>query len=111
MAGSAQERDGGAAIIALDPLTGEVRWQKTLVEKIPAYPYFIGGVLSVGGGLVFGGAGDTLFAFDDQTGETLWRFRTGKGVHAAPISYVAGGRQLISVAAGQTILTFAVDGQ
>lgn len=110
MAGSAQERGGGAAIIALDPLTGEKRWQKMLAEKIPAYPYFIGGVLSVGGGLVFGGADDTLFALDDTTGETLWRFRTGKGVHAAPISYIAGGRQLISVAAGQTILAFAVDG-
>jgi alcohol dehydrogenase (cytochrome c) len=109
MAGSAQEREGGAAIIALDPRTGERRWQKTLVEKIPAYPYFIGGVLSVGGGLVFSGAEDTLFAFDDANGETLWRFQTGKGVHSAPISYMAGGRQLISIAAGQTILTFGVD--
>ena len=37
---------------------------------------------------------------DAATGEELFRFETRGGVNAAPMTYVAGGKQFITVAAG-----------
>jgi outer membrane protein assembly factor BamB len=50
---------------------------------------------------VFQGAADGNFsAYDAATGRHLWRFYAGLGINAAPISYLAGGQQYISVLVG-----------
>jgi quinohemoprotein ethanol dehydrogenase len=60
-----------------------------------------GGALATAGDLVFQGAADGVFsAYAAASGERLWRFDAGLGIIAAPISYRAGGRQLISILAG-----------
>jgi hypothetical protein len=38
----------------------------------------------------------------------LWRFQTGAAISGPPISYALDGRQYIAVAAGPTMLTFAL---
>jgi alcohol dehydrogenase (cytochrome c) len=38
----------------------------------------------------------------------LWKFQTGGAVTAPPISYVMDGKQYIAVAAGSSMVTFAL---
>jgi alcohol dehydrogenase (cytochrome c) len=90
-----------AAIRALDPLTGEMRWDH------PYQSWSAGGLLSTNGGLVFGGLGQTFVALDANTGRELWRVDTGAMVRAAPVTYSVDGSQYITVAAGNDLLTFS----
>src|ERR1700679_994076 len=59
------------------------------------------GCVYTAGGLVFAGALDRRFSpYDDRTGETLWSARLGDVPSAAPISYMAGGKQYIAMVVG-----------
>lgn len=67
------------------------------------------GLLTTAGGLVFtGDAQGYLIAFDARSGKVLWKFQAGGTIIAPPISYALNGRQYIAVAAGETMLTFAL---
>jgi alcohol dehydrogenase (cytochrome c) len=91
------------SIQALDPLTGEKRWEFALHSPPWA------GVLSTAGGVVFGGTNEgNIFALDAATGKPLWSFQAGAPVYANPISYRFEGRQYIAVTAGHSLLTFTV---
>ncbi len=58
--------------------------------------------LATAGGVVFEGALDESFkAFDDATGEILWRTDLGDIPASFPISYSVDGRQYIAVVIGQ----------
>ena len=58
-------------------------------------------LLSTGGGLLFLGTGDGFVeALDAKTGNLLWRFNVGSGVHGGVISYAVDGKQYIAVASG-----------
>jgi PQQ-dependent dehydrogenase (methanol/ethanol family) len=84
---------------AIDLTTGKIKWQ----NESP-FPY-IGGVLSTSTGLVFQGEADGhLTSFDAETGEILWQFNTGAGVHAPPIAFSLDGEEFIAVAAGGSSL-------
>jgi alcohol dehydrogenase (cytochrome c) len=90
------------AVRALDPVTGEKKWEySTRVDTM-------GGLLSTAGGLVFGSHGPWFFALDATTGRELWRFNTGGQIAAAPITVVHDGRQLLIIMAGRNILTFGL---
>jgi alcohol dehydrogenase (cytochrome c) len=94
---------GGGRILAVDPKTGNTIWHFDTISSPTA------GVLATAGGLVFGGdAEGYLIAFDARSGKVLWRFQAGGPIYAPPISYALDGRQYIAVAAGQTMLTFAL---
>ncbi|HEY3363457.1 MAG TPA: PQQ-binding-like beta-propeller repeat protein [Symbiobacteriaceae bacterium] len=85
-------------LTAMETDTGKIRWQYR--ANLP----LIGGAMTTGTGgegLVFTGEQDGFFeAFDALSGKLLWRFQCGAGIHAPAISYRAGGRQYIAVAAG-----------
>ena len=44
--------------------------------------------------------GGTLYAFDAEKGAVLWRLTTGQSMGGGIVSYLAGGKQRIGVAAG-----------
>jgi len=91
------------SIEALDPLTGERRWE------FPLHSPPWAGVMSTAGGLVFGGTNEgNLFALDAASGAPLWDFQAGAPVYAAPVCYESGGRQFIAVTAGHGLLAFAI---
>ena len=81
----------------------------------------LGGPLVTGSGLVFIGAAmdDYLRAFDLESGEELWKGRLPAGGQATPMTYRAGGRQYVVIAAtgygragmrvGDAIVAFALD--
>jgi alcohol dehydrogenase (cytochrome c) len=91
---------------ALDVQTGKITWEiKGVGGGILA-----SGVMSTAGGLVFYGdsAGGAFMAADARTGAVLWHFDTGQSWRAGPMAYAIGGRQYVGVAAGSTILAFAL---
>ena len=91
------------SVIAVDPSTGETRWRFPMVSPTPA------GVLATAGGLVFTGDGHgNLVALDARTGKPLWHFQTGGGIIAPPITYLLNGKQQIAIAAGSSIISFAL---
>jgi len=47
-------------------------------------------------------------ALDAESGKPLWKFQTGGVVIAPPISYLMDGKQYIAVAAGSSMITFAL---
>ncbi len=91
-------------IRALEPRTGDTRWE------FPLQPKTQSGLLSTGSDLVFGGSVDGYFyALDAVNGTELWRMNVGGNVKAAPISYMVGDVQYVTIAAGNSILTFGLD--
>ena len=39
-------------------------------------------------------------AFHVRTGELLWQFNTGSGIHSNPVTYSVNGKQYVAVASG-----------
>jgi len=94
---------GSGRIVALDPKTGTAAWNFEMVSGPTS------GLLATAGGLVFGGdAEGYVIAFDARTGKVLWKFQAGGTIIAPPITYSLDGRQYVAVAAGQTMMTFAL---
>ncbi|WP_425091296.1 PQQ-dependent methanol/ethanol family dehydrogenase [Tropicimonas sp. S265A] len=80
---------------AIDPDTGEVKWNYK--NDAPLW----GGVMTTAGGLVFFGTPEGEFiALDDETGETLWSFQTGSGIVGQPITWEMEGEQYVSIISG-----------
>lgn len=100
------EEEGSGALRALRALTGELAWE----FKLHSPPW--SGILSTAGGLVFSGTmeGD-FFALHAETGTPLWRIQTGGEVWANPVSYAFEGKQYVAIAAGGTLIAFALDGR
>jgi len=91
------------AVVAIDPATAETRWRFEMVTPTAS------GMLTTAGGLVFTGDGQGyLVALDARTGKPLWHFQTGGPIKAPPITYTLNGKQQIAIAAGSSILTFAL---
>src|SRR5262249_8514002 len=91
-------------VTAIDPTSGTSKWE----HKVLTPPW--GGVMSTAGNLVFGGTIDGMvFALDARNGERLWTFSGNSSVYATPISYLAGGKQFVSLPVGDVLITFGLD--
>jgi len=87
----------GGGLKAWDPVKQKEVWFNK--DELP----WAGGTMTTKTGLVF--AGDlkgTFRAYDAKTGKELWKFATGSGISAAPISYTLDGKQYIAVVSGRT---------
>jgi alcohol dehydrogenase (cytochrome c) len=81
---------------AMNPLTGQMKW-KIPIKGIPN----AASVLSTGGGVLFTGRPTGEFiALDEDTGQTLWQFKTGSSINAPPITYTHKGQQYVTVLSG-----------
>ncbi len=96
---------------ALDATTGERRWEFTAPARANGGRYRFNGVLSTAGGLVFGGGDNRFYALDAASGTVLWSRNLGGFIRAAPITYMVDDRQLVTIAAGNSIVTFSLDGR
>ena len=80
---------------AVDPVSGKIVWE--VKNNAPLW----GGVLSTGGNLVFYGTPEGfLKAVNAKTGEEAWKFQTGSGVIAPPVTWEADGEQYVAVVSG-----------
>jgi len=96
--------DGGyGAVRALDPKTGEVKWEFKMDDVTDA------GILTTASDLLFTGNRDQYFyALDARSGTMLWKIYLGGNVRSGPMSYQVGGKQYIAVAAGSGLFAFAL---
>ncbi len=93
-----------SAIRALDPATGDVRWE------FPITPRSRAGVLATAGDLVFSASVDGyFFALDAMSGEPLWNIALGGGAHASPMAYSVNGQQYVTMTMGNVVYTFGLD--
>ncbi len=115
---------GWSALLAWNPQTQKEAW------RVPLPGLVQGGTLATAGGLVFqGNVLGKLVAYDAKNGKPLWNFDAQVGIQAQPITYRAGGKQMVTIIAGwrgtgygggptweyrqqpRRVLTFALDGQ
>ena len=83
------------ALRAIDPATGKIVWENR--NNAPLW----GGVMTTKGGLVFYGTPEGyLKALDAKSGKELWKFQTGSGVVAPPITWEQDGEQYVAVVSG-----------
>ena len=103
MGGSMVFTVGTGALRAIDPATGQMKWE--LKEPTPAWA----GVLSTAGGVVFSGDNEgSFFAADARTGKELYRYLTGAAIYGPPTTYTVDGRQYVIMPSGLTLTAFAL---
>ena len=102
--------------------SGAIRWQIPFGQgrrfgiTVPKFmgwgSAIIGGPITTAGGLIFMGASmDKKFrALDVATGEELWQDSLPYAGMAVPMSYMAGGRQYVVMAAGGNRRTYTEEG-
>ena len=90
------DSDGNFGILqGIDMESGEVVWEHR--RRAP----YDAGVLATASGLLFTGAMDREFlAYDQATGEQLWRTGLTGVPNASPITYSVDGRQYVAVVTG-----------
>ena len=66
--------------------------------------------MSSAGGLVFTATMEgVVMALDASNGERLWHFMGNDKTYSSPISFLAAGKQMISVPVGDVLITFGLD--
>jgi alcohol dehydrogenase (cytochrome c) len=75
--------------------------KREFVWETPSPLPLFSGLLATKSGLVF--TGDQLgyaLALDARTGKVLWKFQTGSGINASPITYELDGTQYVALLSG-----------
>jgi alcohol dehydrogenase (cytochrome c) len=92
------------ALRAIDPATGERKWEFRYLNPSPA------GLLSTASGLIFSGDSEgNLLALDSRSGKLLWHYQLGANMHGtSPTTYMVDGRQFVLVPAGTTLTALAL---
>jgi alcohol dehydrogenase (cytochrome c) len=94
------------AVRALDAGTGALVWEYRQPARLMNND--TGGLMSTQSGVVFGSDATRFFALDSQSGKLLWSVETGGTIMAAPATYEVDGEQFVTIAAGHSVLTFAL---
>jgi alcohol dehydrogenase (cytochrome c) len=95
--------EGWGGIQAIDPNTGEKKWEFKMADVVDA------GVLSTASDLLFtGGREGYALALDAKTGAMLWKANVGGSVSNGPMTYMLGGRQYVAFAAGSSLFVYAL---
>jgi alcohol dehydrogenase (cytochrome c) len=100
-----QKRDdeGYGAVRAIDPNTGGRKWEFRMADVTDS------GILTTGTNLLFvGGREGYFFALDANNGSMLWKANTGGQISSGPMTYAAGGKQYVAVAAGNALYVYAL---
>ena len=93
--GPKQHQPITGSVTAIDAKSGAI-----VAKHETEYP-MLGGIRTTAGGLVFTGhpSGEVV-ALDAETLDELWRFETGSGINAPPITYSVGGKQYVALLVG-----------
>ena len=101
------DQTGQRYLRALNIETGAIVWEVAQPGAAKAKTW--SGVLATAGGLVFYGKPNGGFdAVEAKTGKLLWRFETNVKMKASPMTFEFKGKQYVAVAAGPSILCFAL---
>ena len=98
-----ERKHGTGAIRAIDPRTGELKWEFKFTDVTDS------GILTTASNLLFTGNREGAFyALDARTGAEVWRATLGGQVVASPMTYRVSGKQYVAIAAGNTLFAFAL---
>ena len=84
-------------IKGFDAVTGKIAWEYKSEKPISATM-----TPTAGGVLLTGDTGGQFLVMDQKSGKVLYRFNTGGPVAGGMATYLAGGKQLVAVASGNT---------
>jgi outer membrane protein assembly factor BamB len=99
-----KEEEGYGAVRAIDPKTGEKKWEFKMLDVTDA------GILTTASDVLFSGGREGYFyALDGRSGELLWKANVGGAVASGPMSYSVNGRQYVAVSAGNSLLVYALN--
>jgi len=97
------EEDGYAAIRAMDPQTGQRKWEYKLRDVTDS------GILTTASDLLFVGGREGYFmALNARDGELLWKTSVGGQVSAGPMSYSVDGKQYVAISAGNSLFVYGL---
>ena len=101
---SSLESPAYGALRAIDPASGERKWEFRYLTPSTA------GLLTTASGLIFSGdAEGNLLALNSRDGKLLWRYQMGATMHGtSPTTYMLDGRQHVLVPAGTTLTAWAL---
>ena len=95
--------DGFGVVRALDPKTGELKWEFPMPDVTAS------GILTTATDLLFTGGRQGYFhALDARNGKLLWRVAAGGEIAMGPMTYEVNGKQYVAFAAGSSLFTFAL---
>jgi outer membrane protein assembly factor BamB len=102
-------------LFALDATSGNVIWQRNIVQEDDVRPPGFGGLagspLVLGNKLIVNGSSGGL-ALDLKTGKPLWKSGTGSGGHATPVPMRIGGQTYLAIHGPRTLtIVDAEDGK
>jgi alcohol dehydrogenase (cytochrome c) len=90
-----QETGQDGYVKAFDPATGREAWSWKHEHPV------VSSVLATAGDVVFVGTATGEFvALHAKSGQPLWQFQTGSGIHSNPVTYSVNGKQYVAVASG-----------
>ena len=97
------DNDGIGMISAIDPKTGEKKWQFKLNDVT------MSGILTTASDLLFTGDREGLFhALDARDGKELWKVNSGAEIAMGPITYSVNGNQYVAYSAGTTLFVYGL---
>jgi alcohol dehydrogenase (cytochrome c) len=100
----ATDQDVYSSIRAIDPKTGEKKWDYRL-----SAPSTEAGILTTTSNVLFSGGRDGAFyALDARDGKLLWETNLGPSVSSGAMTYSVAGKQYVSVQAGSSLFTFSL---
>lgn len=98
-----REENGYGAVRAIDPVTGQRKWEFKMTNVTES------GILTTASNLLFSGGREGYFyALDARSGAILWRATVGGVVTSGPMTYSVDGRQYVAVAAGNSLFSYAL---
>jgi alcohol dehydrogenase (cytochrome c) len=93
-----------STIRAIDPQTGEKKWDHRLDA-----PSIEAGILTTASDVLFSGGRDGAFyALDARDGKMLWETHLGPSVSAGPMTFMVNGAQYVSIQCGSSLYTFSL---
>jgi len=99
----ADDSPGQGAVRAIEPLTGQVKWEFQHVSQSAS------GLLSTAGGVLFtGDAQGNFILLDAAAGNVLWHFQTGGEIHSGPMAFAVDGKEYVAITAGSALYTFGL---
>jgi alcohol dehydrogenase (cytochrome c) len=97
------EEGGYGAVVAMDPRTGEKKWEFKMHDVTDA------GILTTASDVLFSGGREGYFyALDARDGKLLWRSSLGGQIAAGPVTYRVDGKQYVAIAAGHSLFAFGL---
>jgi alcohol dehydrogenase (cytochrome c) len=98
-----KEDEGYGAVRAIDPMTGDRKWEFKMNDVTDA------GIMTTASDLLFSGGREGYFyALDARNGELLWKASVGGAVASGPMSYAIGGKQYVAISAGNSLFVYAL---